>query len=209
MHKLATPHPIRCRCGRLQGQLAQGASVARVACYCIDCQSYAHALGKPEIVLDELGGTAVITSLQQHLSFSGDTSSLACLSLSESGILRWYAACCSTPVANTARNPKVSYVGIAHTCVASSPGELERVFGPPGMAVNTQHAKAPVPTGGLRTATTMAEGITRVGVALLDGSWRKTPFFYAAGHRPVVQRKVLSADERARAREAVRRSGAR
>ena len=83
MHKLATATPIRCRCGRLQGQLAQGASVARVACYCIDCQSYAHALGKPELVLDELGGTDVITSLQQHLSFSGDTSTLACLSLSE------------------------------------------------------------------------------------------------------------------------------
>lgn len=208
MHKLTEDHPIRCRCGSLHGRIERGASVARVACYCIDCQSYAHALRQPENVLDPEGGTTVIASLQKHVSFD-DRSTLACLSLSDAGILRWYAGCCATPVANTLRNPRIGYVALVHTCLAPSLDRLDPAFGRPGMAVNTQHAKKPLPSDALRTAASLAEGVARVGISAFDGSWRRSPFFRANDHRPVVERRVLAAGERARARDAVRRSGAR
>lgn len=208
MHKLTEPHPIRCRCGRLQGQLARGTSVARVACYCLDCQTYAHALGRSHEVLDARGGTDVITTVQSQLSFS-DRSTLACLSLSERGILRWYASCCATPLGNTMRDPRIAYISVVHACLAPTRDALLRPFGPPGMAVNTGHAYEPVASGGLRTALTLAEGIARVAFAGVDGSWRRSPLFDPASRRPVVERRVLSADERRAAREAARRAGAR
>ncbi len=209
MHTLPVDHPIGCRCGRLRGTLAAGARVARIACYCLDCQTSAHALGQSRVVLDALGGTDVITSLQQHLSFSGDASTLACLSLSEDGILRWYAGCCATPIANTTRNPVISYVGIVHACVAATRDELAPIFGPAGMAVYTGHARRRLKSARLRTAANMAEGIAQVVRARIDGTWRTSPFFDPVDHQPVIERRVLSPAEWRAARRAVERSGAR
>ena len=89
-----------------------------MSCYCRDCQAFAHALGNPGAILDKLGGTDIVATLQQYVTFTKGTEALACLSLSERGLLRWYANCCNTPIANTARNPKLSYVGLVHTCLA-------------------------------------------------------------------------------------------
>jgi hypothetical protein len=52
---------------------------------------------------------------------------LRCLSLSEKGLLRWYAGCCGTALANTPRNPRIANVGLMHTCIT---GSLESSFGP-------------------------------------------------------------------------------
>ncbi|WP_371868515.1 DUF6151 family protein [Telluria aromaticivorans] len=65
-----TIRKIQCRCGYLQGSLSGAAGVTPLSCHCRDCQAYAHALGHPERVLHELGGTDVVTTLQQHLSFT-------------------------------------------------------------------------------------------------------------------------------------------
>ena len=82
-----------------------------MTCYCRDCQAYAHALGNAGAILDDLGGTDIVASLQQHVMLSQGTDALACLSLSDKGLLRWYASCCNTPIANTARNHKLSERG--------------------------------------------------------------------------------------------------
>ena len=66
----STDHPIRCKCGRLNGVMAQAAKGTRGTCYCRDCQAYAHALGNPEATLDHLGGTDLVATLQKHISFT-------------------------------------------------------------------------------------------------------------------------------------------
>jgi len=66
------------------------------------------------------------------------------MSLSEKGLLRWYTACCRTAIGNTPRNPKLSYVGLVHSCLAGSPIELDAAFGPAKAAINTASANGTV-----------------------------------------------------------------
>lgn len=51
----ATPdmnHPLRCRCGALQGYVSHPEKASRGVCYCKDCQAFAHFLGTPGDILD-------------------------------------------------------------------------------------------------------------------------------------------------------------
>jgi len=111
-------HPLRCHCGALQGHVAPSAGATRAVCYCKDCQAYAHFLGTRGIT-DRSGGTEVVASLPKSVHFTAGLEKLACVSLSERGLLRWYASCCSTPIGNTPRSPGVPYVGIIHCCLES------------------------------------------------------------------------------------------
>ena len=45
---------VRCECGKLRGMATdlEPASVNRAVCYCDDCQSFAHFLGRADDVLD-------------------------------------------------------------------------------------------------------------------------------------------------------------
>ena len=199
----ATDHPLQCRCGRLVGVIAQTARVTRMTCYCRDCQAYAHALGNPEAILDQIGGTDIVATLQQHVRLTKGAESLACLSLSERGLLRWYAGCCDTPIANTARNPKLSYVGLVHTCLGPSQHSLDVAFGPTSMPVNTKHAKAPVAANALSALTPLVRIFASVARARLNGTYAQSPFFVAPAGKPVVAPRVLSAAERERAMNAV------
>ena len=80
------PHPLRCRCGRLQGSVAPTRSAQRVVCYCRDCRAFAHHLGGND-VLDAQGGIEIVASLPSKLRFDAGSETLACLSLSPRGLL--------------------------------------------------------------------------------------------------------------------------
>jgi Family of unknown function (DUF6151) len=196
-------HPLRCRCGTLQGTVSRPEKVNRGVCYCRDCQAYAHYLGKPEGILDELGGTDVVATLAQHVTFSQGLEALACMSLTENGLLRWYASCCNTPIGNTQRNFKVSFVGLVHTCLENPSKTLESAFGPVRMRVNTKHAKGRVESMPLSTFTSVLRFLASVIRARLDGSYKFTPFFDSHRGTPVVAPMVLSASERERVMNAV------
>ena len=199
----STAHPLQCRCGRLTGVVVQAARVTRATCYCRDCQAYAHTLGNPEATLDHIGGTDIVATLQQHVRLTKGAESLACLSLSERGLLRWYASCCNTPIANTTRNPRLSYVGLVHTCLGPTQRSLDAAFGPASMPVNTKHAKAPVATNALRMLTSIAGIFASVARARLNGTYAQSPFFVAPAGKPVVAPRVPGAAELERARNAV------
>lgn len=174
----------------------------RFVCYCRDCQAYAHALGNPAQVLDAAGGTDVIATVQQHLHFTQGAQALACLSLSGRGIYRWYASCCNTPIGNTARDPRLSYIAVVHSCLGESPAALDAGFGAQRIPVHTGH---PRPRRDYSTARAMLSVARLVGAvvrARLTGRWKDTPLF-SAGAAPVVAPRVLDADARRRAREAV------
>lgn len=174
-------HPFQCRCGALRGELAHAESGVRAACYCRDCQAYAHLLGQAEHVLDAQGGTDVVATAARQVRFTTGTASLACLSLSPRGLLRWYAKCCGTPIANTPRDWKLPYVGLVHTCLRQ-PQPLEQAFPRVRLRVNTGSALAPPPRdnsigGMLAFAGLMA----RLAGARIGGGYRSTPFFDASG----------------------------
>jgi hypothetical protein len=195
-------HPLRCRCGKVQGTVSHPEKVNRGVCYCRDCQAYAHALGT-EGILDKLGGTDVVATLPQYVAITKGTEFLACLSLTENGLLRWYARCCNTPIGNTQRNYKFSFVGLVHNCLEHSSTTLDGSFGPVRMRVNTKHAKGTPESMRLSTFTSVIRFLASVLRARLDGGYKRTPFFDPLRGTPVVTPRVLSASERERALNAV------
>ena len=174
-------HRFQCQCGALQGEIGQPERGLRAVCYCGDCQAYAHLLGKPQFVLDPLGGTDVVAIQSRYVSFTTGTQTLACLSLSPRGLLRWYAKCCSTPIANTPRNWKLPYVGLVHTCLRQ-PEPLEQSFPEVQMHVNTGRAKGRPPRVGRVGGMARFAGLAlRLAGSRLNGAYRETPFFDAEG----------------------------
>lgn len=187
-------HPLRCACGTVSGSVAVAAARGRAICYCRDCQSYAYALGAADAVLDADGGSDVVPTLQETVRIERGHDAIACLSLSERGLLRWYAQCCTTPLGNTPRDRRLSYLGLLHTCLARSRAELDAVFGAARMRVNTQWAKTPVagtPFTAVAMVARLAPSLVR---ARFSGSFRQSPFFDGEG-RPIARVRVLSATE--------------
>jgi hypothetical protein len=179
-------HPIQCRCGALQGEVAEPQQGLRAVCYCHDCQAYARLLGEPQSVLDAFGGTDIVATQSKYVRFTSGTQNLACLSLSPKGLFRWYAKCCNTPIANTPRDWNLPYAGLVHTCLRQA-APLERSFPRVQMQVNTKSARAEPPhvakVGGLaRFAALMLKLVT----SRLRGQYRATAFFDAQG-KPVAQ----------------------
>src|SRR4051812_21826982 len=76
-------HPLRCQCGTLRGHVSHTETVCRGVCYCKDCQAYAHFLGKADEMLDEMGGSDVVATLPQHVTFTQGFEALTCMSLSD------------------------------------------------------------------------------------------------------------------------------
>ena len=196
-------HPLRCRCGTLKGYVSHPERVSRGVCYCKDCQAYAHFLGKTGDILDEMGGTDVIATLPKYLTFTQGFEALACMSLTEKGMLRWYARCCNTPIGNTPRDFKVSFVGLVHTCLEDPSRTLESSFGPVRMRVNTRNAKGRPKSMLISTVASVLRFSISLVHARLDGSYKRTPFFAPDRGTPVISPKVLTSSERDRVMNAV------
>jgi hypothetical protein len=196
-------HALQCRCGTLKGQVAHAEAANRGVCYCKDCQAFARFLGHADEILDESGGTDVIATLASNVTITAGASALACMSLTDNGLLRWYARCCNTPVGNTTRNFRLSYVGLVHNCLEKPGQPLDAVFGPVRMRVNTQSATRGRPSATpLATLAAVLRLMTSIGAARLDGSYRRTPFFDTQRGTPVVTPNVISRAERDRLRNA-------
>ena len=174
-------HRFQCQCGVVTGEIKHPERGVRAVCYCRDCQTYAHLLGHPERVLDELGGTDVVATPSSNVRFSSGTQALACVSLSPGGLLRWYASCCGTPIANTPRDWKLPYVGLMHTCLRQ-PDPLERAFPRVQLRVNTKSARGQPPRdNSLAGMLSFARVALRLAASRLRGGYRAGPFFRADG----------------------------
>jgi hypothetical protein len=190
-------HPLRCRCGTVQGRVDEPhKAMARGVCYCKDCQAFAHFLGRAADVLDVQGGTDVVAIHPQHVVLTQGLDALSCISLSPRGLLRWYASCCRTPIGNTARNPKLAYVGLVHTCLEGAGVPIERSFGPVTLRWNTASATAAVQA---KSHGVVGSAVRLIGTMLgarVGGSYRRSPFFDAASGMPVLAPHVLTKAER-------------
>ena len=189
--------PMRCRCGNLQGQVDASHTYSRAVCYCRDCQAFARFLGPASEVLDPQGGTDIIATAPASVRFTAGTEQLACMSLSERGMLRWYAACCRTPVGNTPRDCKTAYVGLVSTCLPCTADELDHAFGPRLITLNTASARGTVrSTSMLGMVAFILRVIGKVLGARLSGRYRDNPFFHAESGAPIRQAQALSAAQR-------------
>lgn len=192
---------LRCRCGQLRGT-AQGVSADtgnRLVCYCDDCQAYARYLGSEGIV-DRHGGTDVFQMTPSQMRLGAGAEHLCCVCLSQKGLMRWYAGCCRTPVANTLASPRVPFVGVVHTFMdhAADGRSRDEVLGTPiafihgrfavGGAPPHVHASAP-PSLLVRSARLLL-------AAWVRGKARPSPFFDPRSGAPVVPPRVLTAAER-------------
>jgi hypothetical protein len=192
-------HPLRCRCGAVKGQVDHPErAMGRGACYCRDCQAFAHFLGQPTQVLDAAGGTDVVATQPQHVTITQGRDKIACMSLSPKGLLRWYASCCRTPIGNTSRSAKTPYVGLVHSCLDNRAQAIDRSFGPVTLRLNTQSARGPVPETSKGMFGTMVRSLWAMMRARLGGGWRQTPFFEPGSGAPIVTPQVIGRDERER-----------
>ncbi|MFD1343474.1 DUF6151 family protein [Litorisediminicola beolgyonensis] len=100
-----------CRCGTMAWQVDPGVPGTQVTCYCPWCQAAATHVGASDW-LDKAGGTLIRQTLPRALRITKGETSLKAFRLSKKGVLRWYAGCCGTPMANTLGSPALPFVGV-------------------------------------------------------------------------------------------------
>jgi hypothetical protein len=192
-------HPLQCRCGTLKGYVSPSDVSTRAVCYCKDCQAFAHFLERPaDAVLNELGGTEIVATLPRHVHFTQGLEALVCMSLSERGLLRWYTSCCNTPIGNTPRDFKTSYVGLVHCCLAKRAPSLQDSFGSVRMVLQTNSAKGTVKSTPMSNLVSLLKIVKSVIAARVSGGYKSNPFFVGGSGTPIKRPRVLTKAERAR-----------
>ncbi|HRQ63489.1 MAG TPA: DUF6151 family protein [Xanthomonadaceae bacterium] len=188
-------HRIQCQCGTVRGLIKGAGTTNRVVCYCTDCQAFARFLGRPNEVLDAYGGTEVVQVALPRLAFTQGKEHLASMQLSEKGLVRWYAACCRSPIGNTMRNPKLPFIGLIHLVLDRSRMDVD--FGTGIARVNTGTATGqpkPRPKGFVGAVLRF---LWIVLSTRTNGRSRQSELFTETGS-PIVRPTVLAAEELAR-----------
>lgn len=188
---------LRCRCGEFEALLASPAAARRAVCYCRDCRAYLHFLERGDELLDGNGGSDVLAVQPHNVKITRGADRLACMSLSEKGLYRWYASCCRTPFANTPRNPRMSYAGVSTACVAMPPAQVDAIFGPAVTHIRTQTATGPVARTRGRAFKAGLDIMRELLRSRISGKWRENPFFKPGTDAPVAAPRALSAKVRA------------
>jgi hypothetical protein len=189
-------HPLRCECGALTGLVETKARAGHSVCYCEDCQAFVRFLGRQADLLDARGGSEGIQTLPKDVTFQTGVEHLRCLRLSEKGLLRWYAACCNTPIGATPATSRRPFVGLSRACLENAAPTVDESFGRVWFCVFVGGARGqpkPKPFGLPGFMLWMVRNRLR---ARLTGGFRQNPFFDTATDRPIVQPRVLTAAER-------------
>lgn len=188
--------PLRCECGKFQGEAELGHRSGRFVCYCDDCQAFATYLGKESRVLDAAGGTEITPVPPARIRLAGGgLELLACVRLTEKGMYRWYTSCCRSPIGNV-QNSKMPYVGMISTIFAfKNEEERKASLGEVKARVMGKFARKTPPEG---TTDSMSVGamwwvIQFMVPAFLKRQHRPHPFFQ--GDAPIVPARVLTASE--------------
>jgi hypothetical protein len=191
---------IRCHCGALGGVIRDVTphTSHRGVCYCDDCQTAAQFFSK-RAVLDERGGTDVLQISQSQVKITRGAESLRCLRLSPKGLMRWHAACCDTPIANTMPNAKMPFVGILSVATdhAATGVSRDEALGRPHLYVHGRFARGGCPPYAAPRIPLLGTGrfMSLMFRWWLRGMHRPSPFFDDNG-QPRGEVKVLTIDER-------------
>ncbi len=211
---MAADLEIRCACGTVRGVVrdVEPGKGNRGICYCDDCQSFAHFLGRADTILDARGGTPIFQIAAGRVVFTQGSEHLACMRLTPKGLPRWYAECCQTPIGNTF-SAAMPAVGIIERCLAPPPSgaSLDDVLGPSLFRVFTRFARRPqsdssappIESPRWRTMRAVFRMLGLVVGARLRGDRKRSPFFDPATGQTRATSRVLTPEE-LRAVEAAR-----
>lgn len=169
--------PFQCSCGKIAGivkAVGPGAGT-HAECFCTSCRKGEVYSGAPDPAPDPVG---VYQTSPYRVEITQGKDCLAVFSFGKKNLLRWRATCCATPMFNTPRNPKVSFVGI-RTSLFADVTPLGPVVGQ-GF-IPARHGK--VRHTGLRHILIGALG--RIGGNLISGRWKETPLFDVASGTPI------------------------
>jgi hypothetical protein len=191
---MSNTHKIRCRCGQVRGLLKATSPSNRCICYCTDCQAFVRHLRAPD-VLDSRGGTDIIQVPSSNLVFTQGAENLACLRLTDKGMLRWYSRCCQTPIGNTPADWRIAFVGLIHTCLSNENQSLETSFGPVSMHVGVKSAIGAVKPTASGLFSGLAKAVAIIVRGRFGGAYRASPFFNPQTGIPVANPNILSASE--------------
>jgi hypothetical protein len=191
---------LACRCGAVHGWV-RGVSprtVNRAVCHCDDCQSFAHHIGRTDL-LDEHAGTDIVQVAPASVNYDRGLENIVGLRLGPKGMHRWYASCCKTPLGNTMATPGLPFIGMSLEVfhgVTSEP-QREEVFGEPRGRVFGQYATNGAPEGSTKLPPALVFNTLRLlaGWKLGGKTWPH-PFFDRERQVPRYPVKVLSFDER-------------
>lgn len=181
-------HKIQCQCGALSGHIQGAGTCNRIVCYCADCQAFAKFLGRAGDVLDAQGGTGIVQLAQPRVVISQGKEHLAAVRLSDQGMIRWYAACCNTPLGNTLPDPKVSFIGLIHSVLDHA--KIADDFGKNIAIVNVDSATGEPKPKQKGLAGMMVRFLWILLSMRMGGKYRKSPFFTDSGE-PVVSPVIL------------------
>jgi hypothetical protein len=188
--------PLRCRCGHVRGTASEVSSSAglRFVCYCTDCQAFARFLERPD-VLDAAGGTDIFQMAAGRVTLTAGADALRCITFSGK-VLRWYAGCCRTPIANTAASARFPVVALIHSFMDREAAGYSRdeLLGPPLCRLFEHSATGPLPPD---APPPPSFGVfVRRGARILGwwmrGLGRPHPFFDAATNAPLAAPRVLT-----------------
>jgi hypothetical protein len=189
---------LRCRCGVFRGT-AKGLSPKsgnRVLCHCNDCQSFAHFLEGADGLLEASAGTDIFQISPARIELTEGAPQLACMRLRPGGLLRWYTACCSTPVGNTLNTGKLPFVGMIVGGVLQKSDAA--ILGPVRQRVFSEYARGEAISGATKGGASLAVGLRLLRIMLgarLRGDHKRSPFFGAPSYEPSAVPRVLEAEE--------------
>jgi hypothetical protein len=193
----ATELPLRCRCGTLRG-VARDVTPDKVNhcfCYCDDCQAFQHFLDREGDVLDAHGGTEITQMSQANVRFTEGVEKVAAMRLSSKGMIRWYAACCRTPIGNTMGTSAMPFVGVIRAFIDAPSAALGPIRGR-GWAQRAKGGRDAVPHDGLPEAVMVARVLAKLLGWRLRGDHKRSALFDAASGKPLAEPRVLGAAER-------------
>lgn len=161
-------------------------TVVRAVCFCADCRAADLNLGQPDPAKT---GVDLVQVSPSDVSIDSGEAHLALFRLYPSGLLRWYADCCKTPMFNTTATPKIRLVAV----------RTNRIDHPE--RAGPVRARAFVPKRmGKRGHEHPMRMIWPVAVrslaGLISGDWRNTVFFDPETRNPVRDATILTQDER-------------
>lgn len=197
---------LHCRCGVVRGvaRAVEPSKVNHCFCYCDDCQAFAHFLGREGDVLDAHGGTEITQMSQADVAFTAGTDKIAAMRLTPKGLIRWYAACCRTPIGNTLGTNAMPFIGVVHAFIDAPSAALGPIRGR-GWAKSAKGGRAAVPKDGLPDLVMIARVLGKLMRWRLRGDHKRSALFDATSGEPLVEPRVLAEGER----EALRQRCAR
>ena len=191
-----TDMPFSCACGNVHGRMQDvGPDKGDfVYCHCTDCQAFARYLDAEGRVLEQAEGTALYQTRCARLAFGGGKDRLASLHLTDLPTLRWYAACCRTPLFNTYKNGRIPYTTIL---LANVSPDDRALLGPPKGHLHLKDARGY--TDGLKSlsmAALLRSFFGRLVRDFLSGDRRRNALFDADTLEPIASPHRLNAAER-------------